>query len=290
MAEKCVWVSSRELPVKCFAPPGTFGSVQPLYKGGGRIVLSTKGKISQGLKHVCLENISSEVLYTIGTFLTVHEYHGISVLSSRLRVRIGVDEYDFFAKQFFEKKQISRRLKLHPFEECIEYSHALYTAKRLWENVYNCCNVASLCLRSAATIQSIWKFESQVLAYKLPLQFLASVLVHDGQSGFHGHSLIGDGLFLLSLGSILDMYERLQAFGLQSTRLKNLSPKSATNRLGKSMNQYILPVCTGSSFDQRFLYIDLSDPNFPVGISSPLGMTRTLIHANWFSFLASLTP
>ena len=89
---------------------------------------------------------------------------------------------------------------------------------------------------------------------------------------------------------IVNIYKRLQAFGLQATRLKNLSPESAKRRLGKSVNRSILPVCTGTSFDQRFMYIDLSHKNHPVGISSPLGMTRTLLYDNWFSFLASLTP
>ena len=292
MAGKCVWIASRKLPVSvCDAPPGAFLSVQPHTNVGGRVVLLPKPGALAEPQAIGLETISSEIFDIIGKFLPVHEYHGISVLSSRLRVRVGIDECDYFAKNFFQGRGISRRLKLHPFEEYVEYSHSLYTSRRLWENIYNCSNRASLGLRKGAVMQNVREIESQIFGQKLPIQFLASVFVHDGQEiNFSGNSLIGDGLFFLSLEKIVNIYKRLQAFGLQATRLKNLSPESAKRRLGKSVNRSILPVCTGTSFDQRFMYIDLSHKNHPVGISSPLGMTRTLLYDNWFSFLASLTP
>ena len=157
---------------------------------GGRVVLLPKPGALAEPQAIGLETISSEIFDIIGKFLPVHEYHGISVLSSRLRVRVGIDECDYFAKNFFQGRGISRRLKLHPFEEYVDYSHSLYTSRRLWENIYNCSNRASLGLRKGAVMQNVREIESQIFGQKLPIQFLASVFVHDGQEiNFSGNSL-----------------------------------------------------------------------------------------------------
>jgi hypothetical protein len=214
-----------------------------------------------------LSNLPTDAFDVCLSFLNFAEFHSLQLLARGLRVKIAIDQRIWPHK--FNDINLRRRLHhLSAYEEFMEVAHARFLAKQFVSDLRT--YGARFEWNPPATTKLVKKTE-QSLGFPLPLQYLASLLLHNGQCCW-GSALI-DGQYMLSCKAMLELYERIQSLGVL--------PGS---------NRHILPVCSGVSPDQPFLFLDLSKPDSPVGMSSPMGTTRHILHQNWFSFLASIIP
>ena len=255
-------------------------TLRPILNNVLSIKLKKNNDIQTGVeKHIlknCKENsitsMPSDLLNVTLSYLNYKDWFKLIFVNKKMMISINSNEPLWKTRFMIYFPWKRRCFTLSNFEEAIAFEESKSIAQQCWQKLYDSqayspwIREIKYSLNRPATAKNIIDFEKKVNFF-LPLQFLTSITIHDGQ--YNKNVRVLDNLSLLSLDEIFVHYKRL---------LKK----------NKTAYKYKLPVAAGSSLgDQNFLYLDLQT-NHGIHLQSPHATTDHEIFANWFSFIASI--